>query len=155
MDDIERQLEGMGMGQAFDLTQQALLRTEIEQIQMLTYDYLNADKLGDTMRKIRIFRILVSISKKKQDLTSLQTYYGGKRIGLYRNTITDENAREWVLNMMEDVRHMNDWRVKATPMSERIHEAKDEYDDDQEIPPEEVNPEHYPNGTFEMEPEAT
>jgi len=149
MDDFERDLESMGLGNFFDFSQQVLLRTEIEQIMMLGYDYMNADKLGDVMRRNRIFRILVGLSKRKKGMTTLQEYFGGKRIGHFRNTITDENARDWVFNAIDDARNMNDWRVKPTPHSERAEimgeSEEDEYDD--------VSPDAFPEGTFEMEGE--
>ena len=135
------------MGMAFDFNQQVLLRTEIEQIMLLGYDFLNADKMGDTTRRNRIFKILITVAKKKQGWSSLQTYFGGKRIGHFRNTITDAKARDYVFTIIEEARGLNDWRVKPQAFSE----VEGEGPVDEELELEDIRPEDYPEGTFELE----
>ena len=119
VNDVMANIRSMGFDNSlFDMQGQSLLITEIQQIQALCWDYLQADKSRDYLRRNTIFRILMALSKVKRDIPSLQEYFGGKRVGHFRNTITDENARFWVLLIMDRARGMSDTRVSPEPLDD-------------------------------------
>ena len=100
----------------FDLSKTQLLNTEIEQIQLMGYDFLNAHKMGDIDRCIRIFHIFKELAKSKEGLPDLNEFFGGKKIGFFKHSITVQGAMQYVLNIVDKVRVMNDFRMKPEPM---------------------------------------
>ena len=106
MDDILQELD------KFDLSRRELLSTEIEQIQVMGFDFLNAVKGGDKDRRDRIFRIFLELAKTKEGLPSLQEYYAGKKIGFFKHTITEDRAIGYVVYIVDNVRGLADFRVK-------------------------------------------
>lgn len=95
---------------------EALNRVEIEQVQMMAWNFFSAYQMGDWQRCIRIFHIIKYISQSKQELPTLQDYFKGRRIGRFKQTITMPEAAKYVAVVSSEIKKLTDWRVKPTPM---------------------------------------
>lgn len=91
-------------------------RTEVEQMLAMVFGFFSAYQMGDTPRMARILSILIAIAKVKQGLPTLQDYFKGRKIGLYRDHITKENASLWVAHISDQLKMLNDPRVKCSPI---------------------------------------
>ena len=100
-----------------NLMQQELLRSEIEQIQVLVMDLVSAVKVNDVARRNKIFSIIMQIVKiKGGELPTLKEYFKGQKISRYRAMIDESLAIEYALKVMQTVRDKSDWRVKPTKL---------------------------------------
>ena len=116
MEDME-ELERMIMSGRNDNLKEALNRVEIEQVQMMAWNFFSAYQMGDTQRAIRIFHIIKYIAQTKRELPSLQDYFRGRRIGRFKNTITMPEAARYVAVVSSEIKKLTDWRVKPVPMT--------------------------------------
>jgi hypothetical protein len=90
---------------------------EIQQIQMMAWDFFSAYKMGDDRRCTVILQIILSITKTRQpQLPTLQQYFKGRKIGRYRNRISTKMAAEYIAFIAAEVRKMSDWRVQPQPI---------------------------------------
>jgi hypothetical protein len=91
-----------------------LLRSEMDQILMLAWDFHSSYKVGDIQRCTRIFHIINDIAVTKKDLPTLQDFFEGEKIGRYKDTIDLRYASKYVIAIQDRVKGLNDWRVKPT-----------------------------------------
>ena len=102
-----------------NLMQQELLRSEIEQIQVLVMDLISAVKVNDVARRNKIFSIIIQIVKiKGGELPTMKQYFKGQKISRFRSMIDESLAVEYALKVMQDVRDKSDFRVKPTKLIE-------------------------------------
>ena len=89
---------------------------EVQQIQLMTWDFFSAYKMGDNQRCGRIFQIICDITEVKVELPTIQEYFKGQKIGKYKNTISLKMASKYVAYVTSQLREMTDNRVKASPI---------------------------------------
>lgn len=95
---------------------ESLLSTEMDQIQMLAWDFYSSYKMGDIDRSIRIFHIILDIVEAKPQLPTLQTFFKGAKLGRFKDHIDLNNAAKYIAAIQEEVKKLADWRVKPTPI---------------------------------------
>ena len=108
-------LEELGIDLSKFTTKEELNRVEIEQVQIMAWDFFNSYKMGDQQRTIRIFHIILHIAKTKRELPTIQEYFKGKRIGRYKHTITLPMASKYVAHLSSEIKRISDWRVQPVP----------------------------------------
>ena len=89
---------------------------EVQQIQLMCWDFFSAYKMGDNQRADRIFQIVCDITEIKVELPTIQDYFKGVKIGKYKGTISLKMASKYIAHITSEVRAMTDTRVKATPI---------------------------------------
>ena len=89
---------------------------EVQQIQLMCWDFFSAYKMGDNQRCARIFQIICDITEMKVELQSLQEYFKGQKIGKYKGTISLKMASKYVAHITSEVRGMTDPRIKSSPI---------------------------------------
>jgi len=94
-----------------------ILKLDIQHIQEFVWAFTRAYENGDMLRCGRIFDILVTLSHTKDELPTLQEYFGGTKIGRYKSTIHIDKASEWVTYLGEIIIGKTDYRVKPEPVS--------------------------------------
>lgn len=91
-----------------------LNRVEIEQIQMMAWDFFSAYKMGDQQRCVRIFQIICDMVDNKEGLVSLQEYYKGRKISIYKGRVDLRLASKYIAFVASTIKELTDWRVKPT-----------------------------------------
>lgn len=89
---------------------------EAQQIQMMAWDFFSAYKMGDKMRCGIILHIILSISKERDEIPTLQEYYNGKKIGRHKSKISIPKAAQYIAFVASKVRQMSDPRVQSSPI---------------------------------------
>lgn len=89
---------------------------EVQQIQLMTWDFFSAYKMGDNQRCARIFQIICDITEAKVELQTLQEYFKGQKIGKYKGTISLKMASKYVAHITSELRGMTDPRIKSSPI---------------------------------------
>jgi len=89
---------------------------EVQQLQLMAWDFFSAYKMGDNQRCGRIFQIICDITEVKAELPSIQDYFKGKKIGKYKGTISLKMASKYVAFISSEVRSLTDNRVKSSPI---------------------------------------
>ena len=95
---------------------QHLNEIEVQQIQMLCWDFFSAYKMGDRYRCGVILQIILDISKIRDELPTLQEYFQGKKITRYRNRISMKMAARYIAFVTSEVKRLVDWRIQSTPI---------------------------------------
>ena len=95
---------------------QHLNEIEVQQIQMLAWDFFSAYKMGDKFRCGRILQIILDIAKIREELPTLQEYFKGKKITRYRNRISLKMAAQYVAFIASEVKKLVDWRIQSSPI---------------------------------------
>jgi len=94
-----------------------ILKLDIQHIQEFVWAFTQAYQNGDMHRCGRILDILITLSHIKEELPTLQEYFGGMKIGRYKGTIHIDKASEWVTYLGEIIIGKTDYRVKPEPVS--------------------------------------
>jgi len=89
---------------------------EMQQIQMMAWDFFSAYKMGDKFRCGRIFQIIVDITKIRQELPTLQDYFRGRKIGRHKGKISIRKAAQYVAFVASTVRQLADPRIQSSPI---------------------------------------
>ena len=95
---------------------QHLNEIEVQQIQMLCWDFFSAYKMGDTIRCTIILQIVLDIAKIRDEIPTLQEYFQGKKITRYRNRISIKMAARYIAFVTSEIKQMVDWRIQSTPI---------------------------------------
>lgn len=112
-EELEKMMSGSGGRQK---VMEHLNDIEVQQIQLMCWDFFSAYKMGDNQRAGRIFQIICDITEIKVELPTLQEYFKGKKIGKYTGTISMKMASKYVAHVTSEIRSMTDPRVKASPI---------------------------------------
>jgi len=95
---------------------QHLNEIEVQQIQMLCWDFFSAYKMGDRQRCGIILQIVLDIAKIREELPTLQDYFRGKKITRYRNRISIKMAARYIAFVTSEVKQLVDWRITSSPI---------------------------------------
>ena len=89
---------------------------EIQQIQMMVWDFFSAYKMGDKFRCGNILYIILSIAKVRPQLPTLQDYYKGQKISRHRGMISLRYAAQYIAFVGSECQRMADPRLKSEPI---------------------------------------
>ena len=94
----------------------ALRMNDIQHLMILIFDWRRAYAEGPIMvgRRNRLWKVIISSTKQKEGIKSLQEFFGGRRISRYTGTIDEAMANEYLSYVMEELQRMMDPRVKPT-----------------------------------------
>ena len=108
---IEKRMRDLEFGR------KEILNMDIEYIQWICWDFLKAYEWGDTQKCGKIVSILITLSHNKEEIPTLEEYFGGEKIARYKGTIHIDKASEWVVYISEMIKAKTDHRVKPTPIN--------------------------------------
>jgi len=93
-----------------------ILDLNIRHIQEFVWSFTKAYENGDMQRCGRILDIMITLSHNKEQIPTLQEYFGGERIARYKGTIHIDKASEWITYIGEIIIGMTEWRIEAEPI---------------------------------------
>lgn len=99
-----------------------LFQSEYNRIIMWCYNFATAvietppyDKMG-IMRRNRIFQYITRLAEMREDIPTVEEYFGDQKIGLSEGTITTTMAMTYVSMVQDKVMQMNDFRIETEPI---------------------------------------
>lgn len=104
--DIEKRMRDMRY------RKEELLNLNIQHIQEFVWAFKNAYMNGDMQRCGRILDIMITLSHNKEEIPTIQEYFGGERIARYKGTIHIDKASEWITYIGEMIIQKTDMSVK-------------------------------------------
>jgi len=118
MDELERMdLEIEKRMRDMKFQKEQLLSLNIQHIQEFVWAFKNAYMQGDMQRCGRILDIMITLSHNKEEIPTIQEYFGGERIARYKGTIHIDKASEWITYIGEMIISMTDTSVKPERIS--------------------------------------
>ncbi len=94
-----------------------ILNLNIRHIQEFVWSFTRAYENGDIKRCGRIFDIMITLSHVKEEIPTLQKYFGGEKIGKYKSTVNIHKASQWITFIGELIMDKEDWRIKPSRIS--------------------------------------
>lgn len=101
-----------------------MFRSEYNRIIMWCYEFATAvvetpphDKMG-IMRRNRIFQYITKMAVHRDEIPTVDEYFGDQRIGLSEGTITTTMAMTYVSMIQDKVMQMNDFRIETEPIED-------------------------------------
>lgn len=94
-----------------------ILNLNIRHIQEFVWSFTRAYENGDMQRCGRIMDIMITLSHNKEEIPTLQQYFGGERIARYKGTIHIDKASEWITWIGELIVAKTEWRIEAEPIN--------------------------------------